>query len=36
MASVHIMKSSSYKKTLNRRFNQLIKINIIYNTYNEI
>jgi hypothetical protein len=36
MAAVHIMKSSSYKKTLNRRFNQLIKINIIHNTYNEI
>jgi len=30
------MKNSSYEKTLNRRFNQLIKNNVICNAYNEI
>ena len=35
-ASSIIMKDTSYEKTLNRRFNQLIKNNIISNAYNEI
>jgi hypothetical protein len=35
-ASSIIMKNTSYEKTLNRRFNQLIKNNIISNVYNEI
>jgi uncharacterized protein YaiL (DUF2058 family) len=35
-ASSVIMKNTSYEKTLNRRFNQLIKNNIISNAYNDI
>jgi hypothetical protein len=35
-ASSVIMKNESYNKTLNRRFNQLVKNNIFNNTYNEI
>jgi hypothetical protein len=35
-ASSIIMKDTSYEKTLNIRFNQLIKNNIISNAYNEI
>jgi hypothetical protein len=36
IASTIIIKNSLYEKTLNRRFNQLIKNNIIHNAYNEI